>query len=100
MVANWRENTVRSLALMRAADLELGPALLDLVEVEDGQALVAQGRGDGGLALAFDLAGGLSTAGVERLVCEVCHGLTDAPLAVGSAGAPIDIWRSLSQLSA
>ena len=81
------------LGLDAAADLDLAPALLDLVEVEHGEARAAQGGGDGGLALALDLPGGLSAARVERLVREVRHCLSHAPLAAGSTGAPVDDWR-------
>ena len=83
MVANWREKTVRSLALMRPPIGDLTPPLLDLVEVEHGETAAAQGGGDGGLALALDLPGGLGAAPVERFVREVRHCLSHAPLAAG-----------------
>ena len=83
MVANWRENTVRSLALMRPPIWIVAEALLDLVEVEHGQALAAQGGGDGGLALALYLPGGLRAARVERFVREVRHCLSHDPLTAG-----------------
>src|SRR5450830_518947 len=53
-----------------AADLDLADAALDLVEVEDGEALVAQRGGDGGFALAVGLAGGLRASLVDCLVGE------------------------------
>ena len=83
MVANWRENTVRSLALMRPPICDLAQALLDLIEVEHGETLAAQSGGDGGLALALYLPGGRAAAPVERFVREVRHCLSHAPLAAG-----------------
>ncbi len=73
IVANWREKTVRSFGLTRPPIWMLPETLLDLVEVEHGEALVAQRLRGGALAVALDLAGGLRPPGVEPLVGERAH---------------------------
>ena len=83
MVANWREKTVRSFDLMRPPIVIWPHPCLTSLRSSTVRPRLRRAAADGGLALTLDLTCGLRAARVERLVREVRHCLSHAPLAAG-----------------